>query len=191
MTKKKKAPMAKKAAPKTKPPVKAKSKKALSLRKGPAKTKSSAKPKASRALARKGTAAVVKAPQVSDENRDLALLATHAIIDKKAENTIILNVGAVGSFTDYFVISSGNSERQVQSMADEAIQRMKALGYMPRIEGYEQGRWVLVDCDAVILHLFHADIRGFYNLEDLWQGSPRVAIPQEFYTTPLPPKQRQ
>ena len=120
----------------------------------------------------------------ADPSLKLALICAEAVIDKKAEHSIILNVGAVGSFADYFLIASGNNERQVQAMADEAVSRLKAAGEMPRIEGYDTGRWVLVDSGSVVLHLFHEDIRNFYQLEELWAGAPRVAIPAEYYTGP-------
>jgi ribosome-associated protein len=114
-------------------------------------------------------------------SQDLALKCAKALIDKKAEQTTILNVGQIGSFTDYFLISSGSNEKQVQAMADTAVETLKANGYEPAVEGYEQGRWVLVDAGSIVLHLFHDDIRGFYNLEDLWTGAPRLPIPQDYY----------
>jgi ribosome-associated protein len=95
---------------------------------------------------------------------------------------MILEVGSKGSFADYFLISSGTNEKQVQAMADEAVVKMKKAGLMPKVEGYEGGRWILVDAGAVVLHLFHDDIRGYYRLEDLWRDAIRVSIPAEYYT---------
>jgi ribosome-associated protein len=122
------------------------------------------------------------APLADDPSRDVALLCARAVIDKKAQQTLILEVGSRGSFADYFLISSGSNEKQVQAMADEAVTKLKKSGHMPKVEGYEGGRWILVDAGSVVLHLFHDDIRGYYRLEDLWQDATRVNIPADFYT---------
>lgn len=124
-----------------------------------------------------------------EESKQTALLCARAAIEKKSTNTSIFHVGTMGAFTEFFVISSGSSERQVQAMADETLKLLRAAGHKPRVEGYDQGRWILIDTGDVVSHLFHEDIRGFYNLEELWKLAPTVAIPHEYYTsTPNPSK---
>ena len=131
--------------------------------------------KASSALSKKTVASRERAQQT-------ALLCAHAAIDKKALHTVILDVSTRSGFTDCFVITSGSSEKQVQAMADEVLARARAQGEKPRLEGYDEGRWILVDLGDVVVHLFHEAIRDFYKLEELWMGTPRVTIPQEYYT---------
>lgn len=116
---------------------------------------------------------------------DLALLCAKAAIDKKANHSLIYEVGKMGAFTDYFLITSGTNERQVQAITDEICRMSKDQGLgSPRVEGYDEGRWVLIDLGGVVVHVFHDYIREFYDLETLWANAPRVRIPEEFYTAP-------
>lgn len=116
-------------------------------------------------------------------SKNLVLRCAKAAIDKKANHTLIYNVGEKGAFTDYFLITSGMSERQVQAIADEMVQTTSKYT-RPRIEGYELGRWVLVDFGDVVVHIFHDYIREFYDLESLWGDSKRLPIPEDYYTAP-------
>ena len=118
-------------------------------------------------------------------SRDLVMVCAKAAIDKKANHSIIFEVGKLGAFTDYFLITGATSERQVQAIADEVIRQGKlAGGGSARMEGYEEGRWTLIDFGNVVVHVFHDYIREFYNLETLWGEAPRVIIPEEFYRSP-------
>jgi len=81
---------------------------------------------------------------------------------------------------DFFILATGTSKRQMQSIADRAgdVLRgasMRRLG----LEGYNQGRWILVDCGSIILHLFDAESRAYYDLELLWGDTPRVPWERE------------
>ncbi|MEW6056893.1 MAG: ribosome silencing factor [Bdellovibrionota bacterium] len=126
----------------------------------------------------------MKASQ-SISSRELALLCARAAIDKKAGNSLIFEVGKLGAFTDYFLITSGSNERQVQAIADEIAKSAKSRGLsVHAIEGYDEGRWVLVDFGDVVVHIFHEYIREFYDLESLWSTAPRLRIPEEYYTLP-------
>ena len=109
--------------------------------------------------------------------KKIARLIAHAAEEIQAIDLIVLNLKKLTSFTDYFIICSGRSERQVQSIADavEEVMRknkLKVLG----LEGYEIGQWVLVDCGDVVVHIFHQDIREYYSLEKLWSDAPRVEV---------------
>lgn len=91
--------------------------------------------------------------------------------NKKGIDIKVLNIEKLTPIADYFVIVSGNSSTQVMSIADEVQDKMSELGYNEVIkEGYNSGRWVLLDYNDIIIHVFHKDEREFYNLERLWSG---------------------
>jgi ribosome-associated protein len=109
-----------------------------------------------------------------------ARLAAQAGLDKNAEDLIILDVRGLSSFTDFFVIMSGRSTRHVQGLAeavDESL-REKRLREA-NTEGLRDGLWVLLDFNDVVVHIFYAETREFYNLEGLWHDAPRVNVKPE------------
>ncbi len=107
--------------------------------------------------------------------REKSRIAVLAALDRKADRPVVLDVKALSSFADYFLICSGRSDRQVRAIADAVVDALKRLGRAPLgVEGHSEGRWVLIDCADVIVHVFHEPIREFYNLERLWHSSPRV-----------------
>ncbi|MGZ3709013.1 MAG: ribosome silencing factor, partial [Bdellovibrionota bacterium] len=111
-----------------------------------------------------------------------ALDCARAAIDKKAENVKVLDLSHLSSFTDFFVITSGMSDRQVQAIADSVESAMEGAGHeLVSIEGYSEGRWVLMDFGDVVIHIFLDALREYYDLEALWTDAPRVKIPSEFY----------
>jgi len=98
-----------------------------------------------------------------------------ALREKKAEDLTVLDLRDSGAFTDYFVICSGRSTRQVTAIVEGVQRRLKALGRRPNhVEGAEVGDWVLVDCFDFIIHVFTPDTRSFYALERLWGNARRV-----------------
>lgn len=77
--------------------------------------------------------------------------------------------------TDYFVICSGSSERQVGTIVEEIEKQLRGRGSRPyRREGEQERRWVLLDYIDIVVHVFHTEARGFYELERLWKDAPRV-----------------
>jgi ribosome-associated protein len=81
---------------------------------------------------------------------------------------------------DFFVIVTGQNRRQIQAMADEMGRALKTAGvYKRSVDGYEAGRWVLIDFDEVVVHLFSEEAREYYRLELLWEDAPRVDWPAE------------
>ncbi len=111
-----------------------------------------------------------------------ALACARAAIDKKGENVQVLNLTDISGFTDYFVICSGMSDRQVQAIADSVKNSMTLQGHeLLSSEGYSDGRWVLMDFGDVLVHIFLDALREYYDLENLWADAPRVKIPAEFY----------
>ena len=111
-----------------------------------------------------------------------ALACARAAIDKKAENVKILNLTDISGFTDYFVICSGMSDRQVQAVADSVKKTMNTReSELLSAEGYSDGRWVLMDFGDVVVHIFLDALREYYDLENLWADAPRVQIPAEYF----------
>ncbi len=111
-----------------------------------------------------------------------ALACARAAIDKKAENVKILNLTDISGFTDYFVICSGMSDRQVQAVADSVKKTMHTQHRdLLSAEGYSDGRWVLMDFGDVVVHVFLDALREYYDLENLWADAPRIKIPAEYY----------
>jgi ribosome-associated protein len=111
-----------------------------------------------------------------------ALLCARAAIDKKAENVRVLDLTGISGFTDFFIICSGTSDRQVRAIIDSIEGEMKKAGHeVIASEGFSEGRWVLLDFGDVVVHAFVDALREYYDLETLWADAPRVKIPAEFY----------
>jgi ribosome-associated protein len=109
------------------------------------------------------------------EPLDKALLCLKIIRERKAVDPILFEVGTLTSITDYFLITSGNSSRQVQAIGQHVLRRMREEGFKPYgIEGEEEGQWVLMDYGEVVIHVFYHPVRAFYDLEGLWIEAPRV-----------------
>jgi ribosome-associated protein len=108
-------------------------------------------------------------------------LALHSASEKKAVNTIVLDLRDITSFTEFFVITSGTNQRQVQAIADEISEQLKnKLKFKAiRIEGYASGEWVLLDYGDFIVHIFNQKSRDFYELERLWRDAKRVELPED------------
>jgi ribosome-associated protein len=111
-------------------------------------------------------------------SKEKALLCAHALLDRKVIDLVILEVKDLSSFTDYFLICSGNSDRQVQAVAAHVEEKLGQGGLHPLgMEGKREGRWVLLDYGDVVVHVFHHPVREFYDLERLWSEAPRLELP--------------
>ncbi len=111
-------------------------------------------------------------------SKEKAFLCARAALDHKAIDLVILEVKNLSSFTDYFVITSGNSDRQVQAIASHIEERMDQQGlHLFGAEGKREGSWVLLDYGDVIVHIFYNPVREFYDLERLWSDAPRMELP--------------
>ena len=119
----------------------------------------------------------VKKKHRKKTSTELARHCVHAAIEKKAEDPIILDVRELCSFTDYFVIISGRSTRHVQGLAEaiEAELRSKRLS-TSKSEGLQEGTWVLLDFNDVVVHIFYSESRKFYDIEGLWHDAPRISL---------------
>jgi ribosome-associated protein len=99
--------------------------------------------------------------------------AVAAIFDTKGEDVRVRHLAPVADFTDWFLLASGFSDRQVQAMADRVEERLKAKGVRPlHVEGYEAAQWILIDYGDFLVHLFLDERRRFYGLERLWSDAP-------------------
>ncbi|HYE74668.1 MAG TPA: ribosome silencing factor, partial [Blastocatellia bacterium] len=95
----------------------------------------------------------------------------------KAQEITVLKLSELTSFTDYFVICTGNAARQVQAISDEIERRLKLEGVRPlRIEGYNNAEWVLIDYGPMVVHIFSEKARRFYDLERLWRDAERIKV---------------
>ena len=108
---------------------------------------------------------------------DKARLCLKIIKERKALNPIMFEVGELASITDYFLIASGNSSRQVQAITRHLIKRMREAGFKPYgTEGEQEGHWVLIDYGDIVIHIFYQPTREFYDLEGLWLEAPRIDL---------------
>jgi ribosome-associated protein len=104
-----------------------------------------------------------------------AAFTSRVAADKKAMNVVVLDMRDASSITDYFLICSGGSERQVQAIADAIDEQLSQSGIPSLgVEGYREGRWVLMDYGDVIVHVFSQETRAFYDLERLWANAPKI-----------------
>lgn len=89
--------------------------------------------------------------------------------DDKAQAVTVIELRGKTTIADHMVIASGTSSRQVVSMADHLLEKLKTAGVQgATVEGLNQGDWVLIDAGDVVVHLFRPEVRSFYNLEKMW-----------------------
>ena len=123
--------------------------------------------------------------EVSDATGDAGLderilLVLQAAAEKKALDLVVLDLRAIASFTDFFLITSGTNRRQVQAISDGVVEQLKKNGTRAaRVEGYQTAEWILVDYGDFIVHVFDEKARRFYDLERLWREAVRVAVPRD------------
>jgi ribosome-associated protein len=111
---------------------------------------------------------------------DRILMALGAAGEKKAIDSVVLDLREIASFTDYFLIFSGANERQVQAISDGIVETLKKAGTpVIRVEGYKTAEWILLDYGDFVVHVFDEKARKFYDLERLWRESARVELPNE------------
>jgi len=93
----------------------------------------------------------------------------HSLQQEKAEDAVTVDLHGKSQIADYMVICSGRSTRQVSAISEKLVDRLKDfLGYRCKVEGQEQGDWVLIDAGDVIVHVFRPEVREFYQLEKMW-----------------------
>lgn len=106
-------------------------------------------------------------------SKEYALLAAKAIDEKKGAKISILDMEGISVITDYFVLCNGNTRVQTQAIAENVEKEMEQAGAkLVRREGYQEGKWILLDFVSIIVHIFQVEEREFYNLERLWGDAP-------------------
>jgi len=112
------------------------------------------------------------------ESEEIAIAIARIANEKKAENLVALRVRELVQYTDYFIILSGHSDRQVAALRDHIQKRVKEeLGLQPfRVEGTDNNHWVIVDFSDIVVHLFYEPTRDFYRLEELWEDAPALEL---------------
>jgi ribosome-associated protein len=111
------------------------------------------------------------------DSKTKSFLIAEQARERKALDPVLLEMRGITSFTDYFFICSGASDRQVRAIADGIQEGLEREGLHPLgIEGAVEGRWILMDYGDVIVHIFLAPVREFYDLEGLWTDAPRINI---------------
>jgi ribosome-associated protein len=109
-------------------------------------------------------------------SRELAIAAARAAASKNARDILVLDVSELIVITDYFLIASGGSDRQVKTVAEEIERSVAGLGVKPvRREGEREGRWVLLDFVDFVAHVFRDQEREYYGLERLWRDAPVIS----------------
>jgi ribosome-associated protein len=122
------------------------------------------------------------------ESPQKSLLVTLAALERSALEPVLLDIREVTSFADTVVLLSGRSDRQVRAIADAVVHALQDEGEPPLgVEGLNEGRWVLIDCNDVIVHVFLREVRDLYDLERLWSDAPGIdlvelGVPQEALT---------
>jgi ribosome-associated protein len=103
--------------------------------------------------------------------------AARAALDKKAEDVVVLDLRKASSFTDYFVIATGNNQKQILAIADAVLEVLRAQGLRPNhTEGYPRHEWILLDYPGLTIHVFTRPLRAFYDLERLWGMATRTEV---------------
>lgn len=103
----------------------------------------------------------------------LKTLLASVLDDNKAQDIEVIDLKGLTSIADYMIVATGQSNRQVIALADKISEKMKETGYLaPRLEGLQQGDWVIVDAYDVIVHIFRPEVREFYNIEKMWRPEP-------------------
>jgi ribosome-associated protein len=113
------------------------------------------------------------------DSKDLALRCAQACVERKGEDVVVLDIGKSLAIADYFVVATGRNKRHLKSMSDGV--RELARGGKRRTPareegGVEGGRWLLLDLGDVIVHLFDAETRGYYDIDGLWADAPRIHV---------------
>ncbi|MBE6185078.1 ribosome silencing factor [Heyndrickxia ginsengihumi] len=110
-------------------------------------------------------------------NQELLKVVVKACDDKQAEDIVVLNMQGLSLIADYFLVCNGNSNKQIQAIAREVKEKVEELGgEVKRMEGYDEGKWVLIDLGDVVAHIFNRDERSYYNLERLWGDAPSISV---------------
>lgn len=119
-----------------------------------------------------------RAPMPTPQVEELAQRAAAILMDRKANDVVLLSLKGVSDMTDFFLIASGTSDTHVRALGNAVVEDMKKeTGQMAHhVEGLSQGRWVLLDYVDFVVHVFHPTLRNFYQIERLWADARVVPL---------------
>jgi ribosome-associated protein len=107
-----------------------------------------------------------------EDIRDFAITIADILADTPAAHTRVLDIRGISTLADYFVITSGENERQLRAISRQLMDDLSKRDVRPaRVEGDPPSGWILVDYSDVVVHIFDEELRAFYNLEELWQDA--------------------
>jgi len=114
-----------------------------------------------------------------ERSLQLALAAARTAEENRGQDVAVLDMRSLTPEFDYFVLATGNSRRQLHAISEEIDHMLEGELGDRRLsqEGYSESRWILLDYGSVVIHLFDAETRAYYALEDLWSTATRVALP--------------
>lgn len=112
-----------------------------------------------------------------NDSKKMAKIAYDALDEKKAEDIRVIDISGITVVADYFIIANGNSDNQVRALVDNVQEQLYKAGYeMKQMEGYRQGKWVLLDFSDIIVHIFDKENRLFYDLERIWRDGKEINL---------------
>lgn len=112
-----------------------------------------------------------------NQSKEMALIAYRALEEKKGEDIRIIEIAGVTTIADYFIISNGTNDSQVQAMADSVKEELLKAGYNPKqIEGIRNKSWILMDYGDIVIHIFSKEDRIFYDLERIWKDGKILSV---------------
>ena len=112
-----------------------------------------------------------------DSARELAVAAAEEARENNCEEIVVLDLRGVSPVTDYFVICTGSSDRQMRTVADRIAERGKSIGQRVwHVDGEDSAEWIVMDFVDVVVHIFDQSHRSYYDLELIWGGAPRIPV---------------
>ena len=112
-----------------------------------------------------------------NNSKEMVKLAYKAMDDKLAKNIKIIDISNISIIADYFVIADGSNKNQIQAITDNVEEVLGRAGFNPKsIEGKQSAAWILLDYGDIIVHVFNAEDRGFYDLERIWKDGVEVSV---------------
>ena len=112
--------------------------------------------------------------EVDMKKQDILQIVLKTLEDNKAEDVVQIDLQGKTSIADHMVVATGNSQRHVAAVAEYVYQALKDNGFKSVMEGQEKADWVLIDAYDVIVHIFRAEVREFYNIEKMWSAVAEV-----------------
>lgn len=111
------------------------------------------------------------------KEKERAFSIARLAYNKKADDIVILDMRQLTDYTDYFIICTASSERAAKTIADTILDSASVPGVgRHHTEGYREGEWILIDLGDIVVHIFQATKRAFYDLERLWGDAPRLTL---------------